>query len=74
MAGQRRVNRDRRRFEVANFPQHHHVRRLAEHRAQRQREGEANGLLHLHLVDAGQQVFDRVLDGDNFSIGTVNVV
>src|ERR1041385_2062945 len=68
MAGQRGVNRDSRRFQVANFPNHYHVRRLAEDRAQCRRESEPDRFIDLHLVNARQQIFYGVLDRDDLAV------
>ena len=38
------------------------------------REGESHDLAHLHLVDAGQHIFNRVFDGDDLAVGAVDVV
>jgi hypothetical protein len=43
-------------------------------RAQHALEGEIDLLVHLHLVDAGQPVFDRVFDGDDLLFGGVEFV
>ncbi len=72
MAGERGVDGDGGRFQVADFPDHHDVRRLAQDRAQRGGKRQADLLADLHLVDAGQDIFDRVLDGDDFAVGPVD--
>ena len=64
VAGQRGLDRDLRRLQVADLADHDDVRVLAQDRAQRMREGEADLRLHLDLVDAGQLVLDRILDGE----------
>ena len=62
--GQRGLDRHLRRLQVADLTHHDDVRVLAQDRAQRMGEGEADLGLHLDLVDAGHLVFDRVLDGE----------
>jgi hypothetical protein len=74
MAGERGVDGDGRRFEIANFPDHHDVRCLAEDRAQRGREREPDLLADLHLVDAGQHIFHRVFHRDDFFVRPVYVM
>ena len=58
---ERRLHRDIRRLLVSNFAHEDDVGVLPEKRAQRRGEGEADLPVHLHLVDAHQRVFDRVL-------------
>src|SRR5262249_11305214 len=67
MAGERGIDGDSGGFDVTNFPDHDHVRRLAENRTQCHRKVEPDGLVHLHLVDTGEQIFDRIFDGDDLS-------
>jgi hypothetical protein len=63
--GERRLRRHQRRLVVAHLADEHHVRVLAEDRAQRRGEGEPGALVRLHLHHAGQAPLDRVLDGDH---------
>ena len=74
MAGQRRIDGNGRGFHVANFTDHHHVGRLAQNGTQRGGKRQADGFTDLHLVDAGQHVFHRVLDRDDFAVGTIDEV
>ena len=74
MAGQGYVDGDGRGLQVANFTDHDNVRRLAQNRAQRGGERQADDFADLHLVDAAQNVFHRVFDGDDFPVRTVDEV
>ena len=55
--------RDLRRLEVADFADHDDVRILAQERAQRRGERQADLRVDVDLVDAGQLDFRRVLRG-----------
>ena len=67
VAGQRGLHGDLRRFLVANFADQHHVRVVAQNRAQPAREGQAGLFGNLDLVDALELIFDRVFDGDDLA-------
>ena len=60
MAGERRLDGDLRRLEVADFADQNDVRVLAQERPQGGGEVQADGLFHLHLIDALEVEFDRV--------------
>ena len=72
MAGERRVDRDLGGLEVANFADHHDVRRLPEHGAEGGGERHPDVVPHRHLVDAVELVFHRVLDRDDLAVGLVD--
>ncbi|KAG1194929.1 hypothetical protein G6F35_013314 [Rhizopus arrhizus] len=55
VAGLRRLDRNLRRFQGADFADHDDVRVLAQERAQRSGKGHAALVVLLHLVDAGQR-------------------
>src|SRR5437867_7315461 len=74
MAGEGCVDGDGGSFEVADFAEHDDVGGLAEHGAQGQGEGQADGFADLDLVDAPEDVFDGVFDGDDFAVGAVDEV
>ena len=59
-------------LQVADFPDHDHVRRLAQNRAQGAGKGQPDRFADLHLVDARQQIFDRVLDRDDLAVRPVD--
>ena len=61
VARQRRLDRDLGRLEVADLADEDDVGVLPQEGAQRRREGQADLLLHLDLVDAGEVELDRVL-------------
>ncbi len=65
MARERRLHRKLGGLGVADLTDHHDVRVLTQHSAQRLGEGEVDPLVDLCLVHAGQLVLDRVLDGDD---------
>ena len=64
----RGLDRDFRRFEVADFADHDHVGVLAQEAAQGRGEGHALLDVHLHLVDARDADFDRVLGGGDVAL------
>jgi hypothetical protein len=59
---------------VADLAEQHDVGVRAQDRAQRRGEGQARLGVGLHLVDAGQPVLDRVLDGDDVDLGLADDV
>ena len=65
MTGQRRADGNVGRFRIADFPNHHDVRVLAENVAQAHRECEPDVRTHGDLVDAFEFVFDRLLNRDD---------
>ena len=73
VAGQRRLDRDLRRLEVADFADQDDVRVLAQERAQRRGEVQADVLADLHLVDADQVELDRVLRGHDVGFRRVDL-
>ena len=62
MPGQRRADRDFRRFTVTDLTDHDDIGVLPQNRAQTGGKRHAGLVADLHLVDAGQSVFHRVLD------------
>src|SRR3989344_4415575 len=74
MAGQGRVDGERGRLAVANFPDHDDVWVLAHEGAEPIGEGESDTWIHLRLVDALHLVLDRVLDGRDIHVGRVQYV
>src|SRR5262249_24743631 len=65
VAGQRRLNGNAGRLEIADFADHDDVWFLAQDRSKRMREGETDAGVNLDLVDAGELVFDRILYGED---------
>ena len=63
MPGQRGVNSDARGLGVAHLADHDDVRVLPHEGAHRRSEGQPDRRLDLGLIDAGNFVFDGVLDG-----------
>ncbi len=61
MAREARLDRDLRRFQVANFPDHDDIGILAKNRPQTSGEGHVRPLVDLRLPYSGQVVFDRIL-------------
>ncbi len=58
---------------VAHLADQDHVRVLAQGGAQHALEAQLDLFVDLHLVDAGQAVFDRILDGDDLLLGGVDL-
>ena len=67
VTGKRCVDGDFCRFQVSDFTDHDDVRRLTEHTAQCGGESHIHRPVDLHLIDTGELVFDRVLNGDKFT-------
>ena len=63
--GQRRLNGGARGLEIADFPDHHHVRVVTQDGAQARLEGHAHLMVDGDLVDALKMVFNGVLDGQH---------
>ena len=72
MARQRRLDGDLGGLEVADLADEDDVRVLPEEGAERGREVQADRVLHLHLVDAGQVELDRVLGRHDVRVGGVD--
>lgn len=70
--GQGGTDRDIGGFAVTDFPDHDNVGILAEDGAECFGKGEADFGVHLGLVDAGDFVFNGILDGDNTALGFVD--
>ena len=62
------------RFQVTNFPHHDDVRGLPEHGPQGGRKGHPHVRPHLHLIDPGYLVLNRIFHGDDLSVGLVDGV
>mgnify|MGYP003709936049 CR=1 FL=1 len=74
MAGQRGIDGDGCRLVVTNLTQHHHVRRLAQHRPERVGESQIHCGVHLHLVDSPKNILHRILNRDDFFVGCIKEV
>ncbi len=71
---QRRLHGDLGRLLIADFADQDDVGGLPQHGPDDAGEVEADLVLHLDLVDAGQVILDRVLGGDDLSIRPVQFV
>ena len=69
VTGERGLDGDLRGLVVADLAEEDDVGVRAQDRAQGRGEGEAGLGVHLHLVDPGEPVLDRVLDGDDVDLG-----
>ncbi len=67
MAGQRGMDRNMRGLGVAHLADHDDVGVLTDEGAHRGGEGQPDRRLDLRLVDAGNFVFDRILDGEDLA-------
>ena len=65
VSGEGALYRHLRRLEIADLADHDHVRIVTENMPQRAREGESGRVVHLNLIDPGQPILDRILDGDD---------
>ena len=74
MTGLRGLDGDFRRLEVADFADHDDVRILAQEGAQRRGEGEADLVVDVDLVDAGQIDFRRVFRGRDVGVFAIEDV
>ena len=72
VAGQRGLDGDLRRLQVADFADHDDVRVLAQEGAQHRGEGQADGLVDRHLDDALDVVLDRLLGGQQLGLDRVD--
>ena len=68
MAGERSLDGDLGRLEIADFTDHHDIRILSEKSAQGPGERQARRQVDRYLHDAIKFVFDRVLDRDEFCV------
>jgi hypothetical protein len=64
---------DLRCFTVADFSDHDDVGILPENRPQACRKRQIDFRIHLHLADAEQLIFDRILDGDDVFVRRIDV-
>ena len=72
--GERGLDAHLGRLGVAHLADEDHVGGLPQHRPDDAGEVEADLVLDLHLVDAGEVVLDRVLGGDDLRVGAVELV
>ena len=68
VAGLRRLDGDLGGLQVADFADHDHVRVLAQEGAQRGGEGQADLVVDVDLVDAGQIDFRRIFGGRDVGV------
>src|SRR5207244_5410141 len=73
VAGERSLDGDLGRLQVADLADHDHVRVLAEEAAQPVGEGELDLRVHRGLGDALELVLDRVLDGHDVEVRPVDL-
>ena len=60
--GQTCLNGNLRSFQIPDFPDHHHIRILAQNGSQAPSKGHIHFRVHLGLTNARQVVLDRILD------------
>src|SRR5215471_14030935 len=71
MTGERGANGCARGLHIAHLADHDYIRVLAQNGAQAVNEIQSDRRLDLHLVDARQLVFDRVLDREHLALDRV---
>ena len=71
VAGERRLYRDLGGFQVSDFADHYLVGVLSEEGAQTPCEIEADLVVYLHLHDAVDFVFDRILGSEDFDVNGI---
>jgi hypothetical protein len=64
VAGQGRLNSDLGRLKVSNLSHHDDIGILPEKGTEGRSKGEADFLMHLHLIDSHEVIFNRVFGGD----------
>ena len=67
MSGQRRMDAHMRRFGIAHFADHDHIRVLAQERPQRRGKCQADRRMNLRLVDSRNLIFDWILDREDLA-------
>ena len=73
MAGERGLNGDLRRLEIARFTDHDAIGILSQKRAQHARKGQPDRFIHRHLHDAFEIVLDRFFRRQQFGIDGVDL-
>jgi hypothetical protein len=71
--GERCLDRDLRRLEVASFTDHDAVGILPQERPQHARERETDRFVHRHLHDAFEVVLDRLLSREQLRVDRVDL-
>ena len=74
MTGERRIHGNVARLTVTNLTHHDDVRRLTQHCAQGRRKGHPSRVVHLHLIDARENVLYRIFDRNDLFVGRVKEV
>src|SRR5262249_10219735 len=73
-SGETGLDSDFRRLFISDLADEDDVRSLPQHRPDDAGEVQADLVFHLHLVDTGQVILDRILRGDDLSIRPVQFV
>ena len=74
VTGERRLNAHRGGLVVTHFADQDHVGCLTQHRANNQREVQADLVPDFYLVDPRQIVLDRVFGGNDLAVGSIEFV
>ena len=74
MPGQRRLDGDSCRLDVTHFPNHDDIRVLTDDGPEGRGKGQSDLWLGLDLIDPFKLVFDRILDGNDLSVGGIDLV
>ena len=74
MAGQANLNGDLRRLQIKDFPDHHNVGVMAQHRPQARGKSQSDSRIYLNLCHAFELIFDRVFNRDDFICSRVDLM
>ncbi len=74
MARERRLNCDLRGLQVSDLTDHDNIRVLAQEILERDSKSETGLAIHVHLSQTIQLVLDRIFDGDDVAVYSVDAV
>ena len=74
VAGHGGLNGNLSRFEISNFSNEYHIGIVSQDRTKPSSEVEPNFMIDLNLADAGHLIFNRILDGNDLDVFSLNLV